>query len=228
MEPNKMEEDFRKKLNEREIQPSEAAWDRLDAMLSVAEKTAPKRNYRWLYIAASVAIFFTVGLFLFQQEKPNQELEPNNKNTVVTSEETAKAEEDSNTIESHLIPEANQENVVAETSSQTNATPAKKSVLNKAVNFQNPVVREEIVQVISEKTPETQNIGKVEKTEVIAEQSLATITNPKERSKVKVNANSLLSSVEGELNQEFRETTLQKLNRNFKTVKTAVANRNYE
>jgi hypothetical protein len=38
----------------------------------------------------------------------------------------------------------------------------------------------------------------------------------------------LLNSVEGELNQEFRETTLQRLNRNFKTVKTAVANRNYQ
>ena len=35
-ERNKFEEDLRNKLNEREIVPSEKAWDRLDAMLAVA------------------------------------------------------------------------------------------------------------------------------------------------------------------------------------------------
>ena len=68
----------------------------------------------------------------------------------------------------------------------------------------------------------------MEKATTDTEKLLAVTDAPKEKQKVKVNANSLLSSVEGELNQEFRETTLQRLNRNFKTVKTAVANRNYE
>ncbi len=49
MELNNLEKDFRNKLNQREIQPSEKAWDRLDAMLSVAEKKKPKRT--WMYIA---------------------------------------------------------------------------------------------------------------------------------------------------------------------------------
>ena len=39
MEPNKLENQFREKLNNREIQPSANAWDRLDAMLSVANVT---------------------------------------------------------------------------------------------------------------------------------------------------------------------------------------------
>ena len=42
MEPNNFEKDFREKLNQREIEPSNKAWDRLDAMLSVAEEKKPK------------------------------------------------------------------------------------------------------------------------------------------------------------------------------------------
>ncbi|MBC8645496.1 hypothetical protein H9W95_20250 [Flavobacterium lindanitolerans] len=53
MELNKLEQDFKKKLNERTIQPSEMSWDRLDAMLSVAEKKSKPKKRTWLYIAAS-------------------------------------------------------------------------------------------------------------------------------------------------------------------------------
>ena len=42
MEPNKIEKQFREKLNTREIQPSVQVWDRLDAMLSVAEEKKTK------------------------------------------------------------------------------------------------------------------------------------------------------------------------------------------
>jgi hypothetical protein len=38
MELNKLENQIKEKLNSREIQPSAQAWDRLDAMLSVAEE----------------------------------------------------------------------------------------------------------------------------------------------------------------------------------------------
>ena len=74
MEPNNFEKDFREKLNERRIEPSDKAWDRLDAMLSVAEeKKSEKKNRKGLYIAASVVGFLLVGTFFFNQktiEKP--------------------------------------------------------------------------------------------------------------------------------------------------------------
>ena len=38
MEPNNIEKQIREKLNQRTIQPSQNAWDRLDAMLSVEEQ----------------------------------------------------------------------------------------------------------------------------------------------------------------------------------------------
>ena len=71
MEPNNFEKDFREKLNERKIEPSKKAWDRLDAMLSVAEEKKPekKSKRKWLYIAASFIGFLLVGTIFFNQNK---------------------------------------------------------------------------------------------------------------------------------------------------------------
>mgnify|MGYP000353473620 FL=1 len=47
-------------------------------------------------------------------------------------------------------------------------------------------------------------------------------------SKVKVNANSLLSEVDGELELTFREKVFKKATKNYQEVKMALANRNQE
>ena len=47
MEPNKIDNQIREKLNAREIQPSAQAWDRLDAMLAVSEEKKSKKGYGW-------------------------------------------------------------------------------------------------------------------------------------------------------------------------------------
>ena len=80
MEPNNIENQIREKLNAREIQPSPQAWDRLDAMLTIAEEKKTKRSFGFLSrsfgIAASILVFVTLGLLLFNQnttkiETPN-------------------------------------------------------------------------------------------------------------------------------------------------------------
>lgn len=227
MEPNKMEEEFRNKLNEREIQPSEAAWDRLDAMLSVAENKKPKRNNTFLFIAAGLALFFAVGLFLLQQENTNPEIRLTNP-TVISSDEKPPVLEqpeiqpETTGVVDQQISKEKQSQAITENQVISVAKKKVKSDVKTTTDFQQQTVKEAIAEVIPKKEPEMQ------KTTTDTEKLLAITDAPKEKQKVKVNVNSLLSSVEGELNQEFRETTLQRLNRNFKTVKTAVANRNYE
>ncbi|WP_131494752.1 hypothetical protein [Flavobacterium enshiense] len=224
MEPNKMEEEFRKKLNAREMQPSDAAWDRLDAMLSVAENKKPKRNFRWLYIAAGLALFFSIGLFLFQQERGNPEIQMKNP-TVVTSDEDQKdSEEPESVVSNPMSPIVGSSETVAENNSVTKSKTANKTIATVASDTNRQIVKEEVAEVITQKEPEITKVAP----ESESEKLLANVDDVKEKPQVKVNANSLLNNVEGELNQEFRETTLQRLNRNFKTVKTAVANRNYE
>ena len=82
MEPNNIENQIREKLHLREIQPSAQAWDRLDAMLTVAEEKKTKKQYGFLFIAASIMVFLTVGMFLFTQK--DIEMQP--QNTVVGTE----------------------------------------------------------------------------------------------------------------------------------------------
>ena len=45
---------------------------------------------------------------------------------------------------------------------------------------------------------------------------------------IKVNASSLLSEVDGELELSFREKVINKIDKNYKTVKVALANRNQQ
>ena len=71
MEPNKLETQFKEKLNSREIKPTEMAWDRLDAMLAVSEVKKPKRKFTWLYIAASFVGFLLITTVFFNQKEPS-------------------------------------------------------------------------------------------------------------------------------------------------------------
>ena len=82
MEPNKIDNQIREKLNAREIQPSAQAWDRLDAMLTVSEEKKPKKGYGWFFVAASTILFFGLGFFLFNT---NETTEINNSTPTVTT-----------------------------------------------------------------------------------------------------------------------------------------------
>ena len=48
------------------------------------------------------------------------------------------------------------------------------------------------------------------------------------KSAVKVNAKSLLSEVDGEVEHTFREKMFNKINKNYQEIKVALANRNNE
>ena len=47
-------------------------------------------------------------------------------------------------------------------------------------------------------------------------------------SKIIINANSILSQVDGELDQTFREKALNKISKNYKEIKVALQTRNQE
>ena len=48
------------------------------------------------------------------------------------------------------------------------------------------------------------------------------------KTKIKVNPNTLLTQVDGELELSFREKVINKVNKNYQTVKVALANRNIQ
>ena len=227
MEPNKLEQDFKKKLNERTIQPSEMSWDRLDAMLSVAEKKNKPKKRTWLYIAASFLGFLLIGTIFFRQ--PDIEIQTAKEKVVVVQEKTT---EEYNTQSSNQITTAATGAIASRLPEQKKMQKIKSSVVSQG---------EKTSQVIPEKT---EAIATVEQNETVranryieSEKLLAEAENKIQsqtvkkyvaKSTVKVDSKGLLSTVEGEMNESFRDKVIKSIGRNYESVKTSLANRNNE
>lgn len=230
MEPNKtIEDQFREKLNSREIKPSENAWDRLDAMLTVTEK--PKKNFGWLYIAASFLGFILIATVFFSQTEDLIDVEkaPMVQETIVKpTEKEAEAAE--------IISPKKQE-TIAKTEDKPNKN--KKIIINQKaiINHNQTVVNNQ--DQIAENTPIiNQNL---EHTEINQKSNYADVDellaavkkNKKDRlfqnrSTVKVNSDDLLSQVDGELELSFRQKVIKSVSKNYQEVKVALSTRNQE
>ncbi|WP_163408626.1 hypothetical protein [Flavobacterium ajazii] len=237
MEPNNFEKDFREKLNQRTIEPSSKAWDRLDAMLSVAEEKKPekKSKSKWLYIAASVVGFLLAGTFFFNQNKNTVE-KPKD---VVIEENTKK-----DSVERPVLNNTNStttEIAVAENPSQESLDKEQKKrnqISNKIIqNESNQIAESSVIiknnqekQSINNQTVITESAknSNVDKLLETAENKVIAENSAKSKSKIKVNANDLLNQVDGELELSFREKVISKVNKNYQTVKVAVASRNQQ
>lgn len=229
MEPNKLDNQIREKLNAREIQPSAQAWDRLDAMLTVSEDKKPKKGYGWLFIAASTLLFFGLGFFLFNSnETPNTN--NTNSNVIVT---TVNEEVDSSeTIKSDVISFEKEQPVLVqnETNHVKTVRDKKSEEVNKIIKQENGV-QENLLAISHYPSTDTYKYVTPENLLVEVQTGEKVITSDKKatvKPKMKVDANSLLSNVEKELDETHKETTLEKLNRKFQDAKSALANRNYE
>lgn len=241
MEPNKLEREFREKLNEREINPSDRAWDRLDAMLQVAEESKPKRKYTWMYVAAGFIGFLLISTIYFsQKELPNDRIN----NPVVVKEEQpkdsvgeVKNEQNkiiSKSLNNDVLVIKETEKVLEEKNQQikqhkTNQNQVEERSIIKEANNENWKNNQKTESKINQTAivENSKNVT-VDQLLVSAEKTLAMDKGIQQKNKVKINANDLLSQVDGELELSFREKVINKVNKNYQTVKVALANRNAE
>ena len=219
MEPNKLEKDFKEKLEQRTIQPSGMAWDRLDAMLSVAENKKPKKSRTWMYMAAAFLVFLLAGVVFLNQEKENNGLENNNSVVTTDGQQPQTEVENNKTV---IAPTMNQEAVAI------NQIPSGKNR-----GSHNKINKQKVVDATDEGIPVNVPSPKPE-TQLItndAQKLLAAVTpteTVKKRTGVKVDPNALLSAAEEELDDSFKDKVLIGAVKNFNVVRSAVANRNYE
>jgi hypothetical protein len=229
MEQNKLENEFRKKLNQREITPSENSWDRLDAMLTVAEDKKPIRSYGWIYIAASIVIFAFLGTLFFTQNTQNTTIESNE----VVIENNQKAEPIQNGITIvPLNPKSESTVVVSEVKKvNRNSRDANLIITNQVVQNSNS---DSLIPILEKKltNQKTEQLASSSTSDIIVEKMLAEVQpiSKEENSKfkIKVNPNTLLTQVDGELELSFREKVIHKINKNYQTVKVALAKRNIQ
>lgn len=248
MEPNKLETQIKEKLNSREIQPTEMAWDRLDAMLSVSEEKKTKRfpflTSKFIGIAASVLVFLSVGLYFINQENTAIEVD----NSVVVKEEvkTDTSNENNSAIEEiNSIPVQSEDQVAVTIKNQKSKVSNQQSSQSFNQNNQktvvNPIInKNKEIEYLGNGDVAQKDLPKIEtrKQIVVAKPKyvdvddlLASVENESKNTKkpsVKVNANTLLSQVDGELEQSFRQKAINRISKNYQEVKVALANRNQE
>jgi hypothetical protein len=230
MEQNKLETQFKEKLNSREIKPTEMAWDRLNAMLSVAEPSdteqaiqKPKRKFTWLYIAASFMGFLLISTVFFNQKESTIDIK---KPTVVientSPEENSKTEVKSIKTEPYFSKTFLKQKTKPLVQAQKNTKhkvedPTVKTQENVEVEIQ-PNNRNEIIVAYKSATPENIDslLASVEKNQKVGVKN----------SSVKINSTDLLNQVDGELQVSFREKALNTITQKYKEAKEALANRN--
>ena len=239
MERNKLETQIKEQLNAREIQPTEMAWDRLDAMLSIAVEKKTKRfpwlSFQFIGVAASILIFVSLGLFFFNQK----EILVAPENNIGINEEVIK--DKVNTINSNSSIDneglngfdkkepqrtnelkSEQKAIIAQTEKSFNQN-NQKTTINEEINQEkeNQLHNQQVVELIEPKkefissNPSTTNVDVL--LAAAKKESKSNIT-----AKIKINANSLLSQVDGELDQTFREKALNRISKSYKEIKVAL------
>ena len=214
MAQNKLDKEFRDKLNLREINPTPAAWDRLDAMLAVAEEKKSKKSYGWMYVAAACLVVLLVGSMFFKQSAVKQ---PTDEIEIVEQQVEKSIHDDAIINEPSVAPVETQ---VAEAVQSTSVSPKKKVRL----------VSGSPTRAVAAVTHKNEEHHQSTAANADVEKLLASAMMPTHYStaSVKVDPNALLSQVDGEIELSFREKVIKSAGKNFQNVKVALANRNLE
>jgi hypothetical protein len=204
------ETQVREQMQQRTLEPSAQAWDRLDAMLTVAEQ--PKRKYYgWYAVAAVFLIGGLLGFWTWQQDTVSVEMP-----AIVLDENTSQTQETFITpIQEKVVPVVSEEQVVEVVpSAQKKETIIIHEARLKEVNSiqiqEALVVHEPTLDI---KTPEV---------EPILENALA------EQNGLSVDPLKLLNAVEKEVEIQHRNKVIESINKNYQTFKQALATRNLE
>ena len=249
METNKFEEHIKEKLKNREMHPSDSAWERINGRLEPV-KTTPSKKYSWLAIAASfVGILVASVFFMARTDSLNDNEIVNTQEKIRANElnreviETEDAHEmvvekgNSNTeinteFDAEIFPEQELVQIKREKSgSATNDTAYTKKphkVAEESIRV-DAIVEAKLAEVIIKLDALEQNNAALEDAEVdsllkIAQQEI--LTDKIFESGRAVDASELLADVEDELDRSFRNQIFEKLKTGLLKIRTAVADRN--
>lgn len=224
MEPNNIENQIREKLNQREIQPSQNAWDRLDAMLSIEEQK-PKRNFKWLSIAAIFMGFTLIGIFMMNNENSVEIVIPST--PIVLENKTKLIEKEVVTEVENKLQAVKEEKAIIYQPKKiekpsTEINPKKDFMLDNHSKKEEVIVENKSKEITKKYINAESLLAEMETGEKIE------IHNISKKPSIKVDAKVLLSSVEKEVDESFRDKVIQSINKKYNSVKSTLANRNYE
>ncbi len=249
MAPIKFEDDFKYKLKNRTITPSNAAWDTLSKRLDAEDNTTNNKSMWWIGIAASViGILFVV--FQFSNTPTETDTIVNTHegidNTPITNdfdtaEETTVAV-DNIEKETHKL-KTNSSEIANKTNLNLTETPIQiaKEEAVEITKSENDILKTRKVEAVAFETEKAQEVADAiyklsETTSGVSDASIDSLLKAAQRDillsrmkheeQVLVDAALLLQEVEYELDQSFRDKVFKALKDSYGSVKTAIAQRN--
>lgn len=243
MAPNKFEKHIKKELEQREIQPSAKAWERISSELE-ASSQPKKKNYFW-YVAASLIGLLIASTVYFKSsgepieqsiqvvENPDRAEEGTQgivETTVevvseqfVDHDEAVEEQETNEPMKSNQVQDTKK--VLAEVGQDKTMKDKLELPLEKSEELINTKIWEVVAQVdLLEQQNEALTDAEVDSLLRKAQQEI--LSNRLFRDDRSVDAMALLSEVEDELDKSFRDQIFESLKSGFIKVRTAVADRN--
>lgn len=251
MEPDKFEKHIKSKLNEREISPSNNAWEKIATQLETTENQKSNAFF-WYSVAAVFIGILIVTTFYFNAEDepidseiqivdtPKQVDTPKRTDVVPANQEVLS---EGNIMENQLVetqvqPEKPtkdqqiyQEAIVIATSQtlKLEETMAKVEKSDAEINEKEQLIDMKIAELVAQvDLLENKNLS-ISNTEIdslLREAQNEILADKIFNQEGKVDAMALLNEVEGELDKSFREQIFESLKTGFLKVRTAVADRN--
>ncbi|WP_343696826.1 hypothetical protein [Flavobacterium sp.] len=177
-----------------------------------------------------------VGTFFFNQKKNSVEvvksvvIEENIKTNSVTKPILNKADSvqaETVIVEKALTETSNQKSNKKENNFNQTLNKTSKNESNQIE--ESSIINNQEKQSINNQSAVAEN-SKKENVDQLLEtaENKVLAENPVKKAKVRVNAADLLNQVDGELELSFREKVITKVNKNYQTVKVALANRNQQ
>jgi hypothetical protein len=252
MAPIKFEEHIREKLQERELQPSSAAWEKLETQL---ESKAGKGNNKvlWLAIAASIAGLFVIGSLVYNpsrtktemvvEENSSEGIELENKPEVIQEDIAVEAVALDEIVPDEILSEklvanksediqkkqqeSNKETIALVDAQKVEKIPIQDtSIIIKENSFENNKIDEVVAKVKEiQKANNTITVDEVEALLIAAQRDIKTQQFLAKNTQ-KVDAAALLLDVEFELERGFRDKVFDALGEGFQKIRTAVTERN--
>lgn len=220
MEQNNFEQQAKEKLSNREIVPSAQAWGRLDAMLSIQEK--PKKKINWWYVAASVTGLLLVGTLFFNTSKEIKVAIPAKEIEVTSAEENDTIARQPFIESKNEVGVQSKSEVVTDVSNVTNNN----QLRTNKTKHQELSINNQITTINNQENSNVE-MNTIQQAIAKSDENVRVVpTVIQKNQKIQVDPSTLLSQVDGELELSFREKVIAKVNKNYQTVKVALANRN--
>jgi hypothetical protein len=234
---NKLEKEFKSQLDQREIKPSAAAWDRLDAMLTVGEEKTVKPIYNWIYIAASIIGFLAIGYVFFSNPaelvdvKRTEVVENNVSNPTIDSinkepQTPIQIQKEIEVIADNQVATQKKNSAISTSQKINKQIAVPQNQIAQTANTNKNSVEQQIEKSIHNQ--KANEFNQISPNHITNESQIAQVSTKAMNPTVKVNASNLLFEVDNELELSFREKVIRKIDKNYKTVKVALANRNQQ